>query len=138
MSNILFIDPTGEKNLILILFKQKKVYQINKSLKLPLANNLIKNLDQLLKRAKIKPKQINGLAIINGPAAFSSLRAAVTLVNTLAKELKLPVVSLKQNELKKTRNLFALISKKMKKTKRQIILPFYGQEPNITYPQAKP
>lgn len=71
---------------------------------------------KLLKRAKLQFSDINRIQVAKGPGGFSALRIGVTVANTLALILKIP--------------LFEMESGKRVK----IAIPKYALPPNITKP----
>jgi hypothetical protein len=162
MINVLYLDPTNDDLVILILFKGNKVFKIEKKYRKPLSEVLLLTLDELLKKSKTRLDSLKCLAIVSGPGSFSSLRVAVVLVNTLAWSLKIPAVSFRAGEIKKDDDLSSIflqgpmprrmvldllkqIEKKacpwqgpgIKSKKFKPIIPFYGREPNITKPKKK-
>lgn len=99
-----------------------------------MSNNLIKTIDRFCKKIKVKPKQWQGIVVVNGPGKFSSLRSAVTLANTLAWDLGIPIIGLKTGQLKEATALDILIKSQLKNYKLKFIKPYYSKEPNITKP----
>ncbi|MFH1173185.1 MAG: tRNA (adenosine(37)-N6)-threonylcarbamoyltransferase complex dimerization subunit type 1 TsaB [bacterium] len=103
------------------------------------SEKLLLNLQKLLQKNKIKLKNLKGIMAVSGPGSFTSLRIGLASANTLGYVLKIPMAEIKMSELKKANNLEEMVkqgSRKLKKQKRfKIILPYYGQEPNITQPK---
>ena len=82
--------------------------------------------------------QLKGIIIVNGPGAFSSVRAGVIVANTLAYALNIPVAGVKLTEFKNLKELAKIGERRLKKNKGvNIVEPFYGKEPNITKSRKK-
>lgn len=73
---------------------------------------------------------LTGLGVFKGPGSFTGLRIGITVLNTLADSLKLPIVG-GQGEAWQDDILAALKSGQ----NDQIVLPEYGGEANITQPR---
>ncbi len=136
MFNILYLNPTNNQLVVLILFKNKKVFKIVKRYQRPLGETFLKLINELLGKAKIKPTALNAIAVVCGPGSFSSLRVGVVVANTFAWALKIPIISLKADELVNERQLLKIIKKKIKNKRFKPVVPFYDKEPNITWPKA--
>ena len=54
---------------------------------------LVEAIDHFLKKEDKKVEDLKGLAVLVGKGSFTSTRIAITVVNTLALVLKIPVVS---------------------------------------------
>ena len=96
--------------------------------------NLIEN---LLKRENRNITALKGIIVINGPGSFTSIRIALTTVNLIAHNLKIPIVGLanetdKDNLLLIKNGLKLLKKQSNRKASYKIIYPFYNQQPNIT------
>ncbi|NQU77581.1 tRNA (adenosine(37)-N6)-threonylcarbamoyltransferase complex dimerization subunit type 1 TsaB [Candidatus Falkowbacteria bacterium] len=82
---------------------------------------------------KNKIKELEGIIVVSGPGAFTSLRIGITIANTLAYALKIPIVGIKQTEFKNLEDLAKIGQTRLKKLKsRKLVKPFYNKEPNIT------
>ena len=98
--------------------------------------------------AKIK-EQLKGIIVVQGPGQFSALRIGIVTANTLAHSLNIPIVGvqLKKSwldlpEKEKLEKVWAEARKpaspdggqggqESKKTRKQLVIPVYGKEPNI-------
>lgn len=95
--------------------------------------NLLKIFDQLLKKNKITVNKISGLIVVNGPGSFSGIRTALSLVNTISAMNKIPAIGVNLDSVVTNADLMLLGIKKLSQTKKiKLVLPDYGQEPNIT------
>ena len=95
-----------------------------------LAKNLLKYLqDQLMKNGKTFA-DISGICVFKGPGSFTGLRIGLTVLNTMADSLQVPIVGGEGDDWQ-TQALEDLQSGKNDK----IVLPFYGSEAHITKPR---
>lgn len=87
----LFID-THDKNVVLILFKDGKVYKMknvestnkHSEITMPL-------LDELMKESNLDIHDIHDVIVVPGPGSFTGERIAVTIAKTIAYCLSLPI-----------------------------------------------
>lgn len=94
---------------------------------------ILSSLDKLLKQNEIRFDDLTGIAVVNGPGAFTSIRLGLAVVNTISFILKIPAISLRLDEFKTIDDLIKISRKKIAKNKKlQIILPYYGKDPHIT------
>ncbi len=75
-------------------------------------------------------KTISGIGIMKGPGSFTGLRIGLTVMNTLADSLRVPIVG-EVGELWQDRALERLRNKE----NERIVLPLYGAEAYITQPR---
>ena len=92
----LFINTSKDKELDVFLIKNSNVIDsITITGDYKLSEKLIVNIDKLLKKNKCKMSQIKGLITVTGPGAFTSLRIAISIVNTLSYVLSIPSIGMK-------------------------------------------
>lgn len=98
------------------------------------SEKLLPAIDKLLRKNKAKPMDLRGVAVVTGPGGFSSLRVGLATANALGYALKIPVVGVKVNEFEDLDDLNKIGWSRLKKVKvGEIVVPFYGREPNITH-----
>ena len=101
------------------------------------AEYLLPAIDKLIK-PKFKYSQIQGVVVSRGPGGFTSIRIGIITANTFSYALDIPIVGLKKNEYSDFADLSKKGIKKLKRTNnKDIIIPFYGREPNITKQKKK-
>lgn len=96
-----------------------------------LSLTILDKITELLRRNDLTFQQLEGLVGFSGPGSFTGLRIGLTVANTLAYGLKIPVVGSQAeawiqdgiNRLKQGEN-------------SKIVLPKYDREPNITPPKS--
>lgn len=75
-------------------------------------------------------KNISGIGVMEGPGSFTGLRIGLTVANTLADSLGVPIVGETGEDWQEK----ALERLELGENQR-IILPIYGAEPHITKPR---
>ncbi|MFB5089157.1 tRNA (adenosine(37)-N6)-threonylcarbamoyltransferase complex dimerization subunit type 1 TsaB [Psychrobacillus sp. PGGUH221] len=63
------------------------------SLKITHSIGTMPAIEELLKKADIKPNEIDAIAVANGPGSYTGVRIGVTIGKTLAWTLNIPIVS---------------------------------------------
>ncbi len=108
------------------------IRSIVKKGKLIQAEKLLPTIDQLIK-PKYEYSQIKGIVVSRGPGGFTSIRLGIITANTFSYALDIPIIGLKSDEYSDFRDLSKKGIAKLKTSgQKQIVLPFYGSEPNIT------
>lgn len=103
------------------IVKRKKVKSARRH-----SEKLLRTINDLLNS---RERGLAGIAVVKGPGSFTSLRIGISTANALAYALAVPVVGVKPDfPLEKLADLFN------KPSKKGIVLPTYGGEPNITLP----
>jgi tRNA A37 threonylcarbamoyladenosine modification protein TsaB len=137
----LFCDPTEEGKLSLALITpegeiKKKIF---KKLKKHISEELLRLINRLVGKALLK-----GIIVINGPGRFTTLRVALTTLNTIAWTLNIPIIGIKvlkghpvSAEANIGRSLAKSIAGLGKKKTFSPVPPFYGQKPRITLPKTE-
>ncbi len=94
-----------------------------------LALELLEQLEIFLKENKVTFQDLDGLVVFRGPGSFTGLRIGITVMNTLADSLNIPIVGESGDDWKEV-GLQRLSSNNIDK----IVLPKYGSPPHITKP----
>ncbi len=95
----------------------------------------LQTLDRFLKKHAVSVSSIGSLFVVPGPGSFTASRVSVTLANTMAFALNIPVVCLPNPEKKLLKELYNSFPK-AEFVEQVFITPLYDRPPNIT--QAKP
>lgn len=95
---------------------------------------LLKSIEFILTKNKLKATDLSGIMAVTGPGPFTSLRIAVAVANTLAYSLQIPAVGIENRQgLTNDEKLVKLGLSKISKAKvNKYLSPFYDREPNIT------
>lgn len=95
-----------------------------------LAQNLLGWLeDQLADRGETW-QDITGLGVMRGPGSFTGLRIGITVFNTLADSLNVPIVGAMGDDWQ-----VDCLSRLVGGENDKIVLPFYNSDANITTPR---
>ncbi|MFA5359128.1 MAG: tRNA (adenosine(37)-N6)-threonylcarbamoyltransferase complex dimerization subunit type 1 TsaB [Patescibacteria group bacterium] len=137
---ILIINTTVSDRLMVGLAKRRKIIDrqglvVGRSQ----AEKLLFLVDRVLKKNKIKFKDLKGVIVVTGPGGFSSVRLGVILANTMGYALDIPVIGLRYS--KKYSSLEELVADGIEilkdKSSFSMVHPFYNQKPNITTAKKK-
>jgi len=131
---ILFINTADVSKVYLALVNQGKiVHDWEFAAQYQQAEKLLPAIDRMLRKNKIKLKNLRAIGAVTGPGPFTALRIGITVANTLAWSQAILVFGIKLSEFEKAPDLAKLIQCRAQKAKAGALLePFYGQEPNIT------
>jgi tRNA threonylcarbamoyl adenosine modification protein YeaZ len=95
-----------------------------------LAKGLLSFLETELKVTQSTWSDISGIGVFQGPGSFTGLRIGMTVMNTLAGSLSIPIVGAQGDNWQRD-----ALSRLENKDNDQVVLPFYGGEANITKPR---
>lgn len=137
---ILFIDSSTEK---LRLWLKNDDFEVNfeKTLGREMAKNILVEIKEFLAENGANWQNLRGICVFAGPGSFTGLRIGVTVANTLADSLKIPIVGEKNSDNSKNNgenleNWREIALEKLNSgADNKIALPFYGAEANITKPR---
>lgn len=95
-----------------------------------LSDDLLKNITNELTKKGTNLNEIDGLGVYEGPGSFTGLRIGITVMNTIADSLSIPIYGARGENWKNE-----IIGKFEKEKKSELILPFYGADAKITLPK---
>lgn len=95
-----------------------------------LAKNLLRYLEEKLSERSASWHDITGIGVMKGPGSFTGLRIGMTVLNTLADALQIPIVGETGEDWEEK-----AIKRLQSGENEQIVLPEYGREANITKPR---
>lgn len=75
-------------------------------------------------------KSVTGIGAFMGPGSFTGLRIGLTVMNTLADSLSVPIVGGQGDDWQND-----VLTRLQEGQNDQIVLPYYGSEANITKPR---
>jgi tRNA threonylcarbamoyladenosine biosynthesis protein TsaB len=124
---ILVID-TSQPKIALCLFWPEKMKNIYISKSDQKSDNLLLKIKQILSRNNLNLKNLKTIVVNQGPGSFTGLRIGISIANTLAYSLNIPVICIKNQQ-----NILKIAEAGFKKYKtgnkfQKIVLPFYGEE----------
>jgi tRNA threonylcarbamoyladenosine biosynthesis protein TsaB len=95
-----------------------------------LAKELLPQLEKQLQKRDKTWKDISGIGVFLGPGSFTGLRIGLTVANTLADSLNIPIVGSPEGSWREI-----VVHRIQSGENDQIILPYYGSEAHITLPR---
>lgn len=101
-----------------------------------LSDTLLIEIENLLNTQQKTSKNLTGIVVYQGPGSFTGLRIGVTVANTLAYSLQIPIASARDSDSKESwqkRAIQALLQKVPQGS--TVITPHYGAEAHITAPK---
>ena len=91
MKIILLIDTTSNKTIKVGLKRHGKEFMVEQELDKQKAQIVLRLIDKLLRKHNLKLKDIEAIQINPGPGSFTGIRVGLTIANTLAFLLKIPL-----------------------------------------------
>jgi tRNA threonylcarbamoyladenosine biosynthesis protein TsaB len=95
-----------------------------------LAKWLLSYLDKILKEQGKTWTDISGIGVFEGPGSFTGIRIGLTVLNTIADSLQIPIVGARGDKWQDE-----ILAKLHKGKNEKIVLPFYDRGANITKPR---
>lgn len=95
-----------------------------------LALGLLAYIERELKSQGKEFSDLSGIGVLKGPGSFTGLRIGITVLNTLADALRIPIVGESGEQWQKV-----ALDRLAQGENDKIILPFYGSEAHITSPR---
>jgi tRNA threonylcarbamoyladenosine biosynthesis protein TsaB len=95
-----------------------------------LSVELLAKIEELMSRHQASWEDLSGIVVFEGPGSFTGLRIGLTVANTAAFTLGIPIVGSTDDDW------FASGIKKITSDKfTSIVMPLYGGEANVTKPK---
>ena len=95
-----------------------------------MAKGLLGQIEDLLADNETTISKLNGIVVFRGPGSFTGLRIGLTICNTLAYSLSIPIVG-RDDQGWVRHGIGQLVQGK----DDQQVLPLYGADPRITQPK---
>lgn len=103
-----------------------EVWQADRDLSL----TILSKIKELMTKNQLEFQSLEGIVGFKGPGSFTGLRIGLTVANTLAYGLKIPVVGSDTEQW-----LEDGIERLLSGENEKVVLPGYGREPHITKPK---
>lgn len=87
----LFIDTTDNKKILLRLTINEKAYVREEDVELRSSQKVLPMIDALLREHQLTTKDVTHIEVNEGPGSFTGTRVGVTIGNTLAFALRIPI-----------------------------------------------
>jgi tRNA threonylcarbamoyladenosine biosynthesis protein TsaB len=95
-----------------------------------LAETIHQKIHKLLQAQKKDWHDIDGIVCFKGPGSFTGLRIGLTVANTLAHELSIPIIGATGEDWRSE-----AVAKLLSGKTETIVLPEYGRDAHITTPR---
>ncbi len=95
-----------------------------------LADGLLSYIEDTLQMNGANLQHVTGLGAYQGPGSFTGLRIGLTVLNTLADGLGVPIVGAQGNDWQDT-----ALAKLAAGNDERLVMPVYGRAANITTPR---
>ena len=89
----LYIDTSSSFLYAGILEDTNILQEVKKEFGQDLSKEALPEIDKLFKKAKLNPKDINKIVVVNGPGSFTGIRIGITIAKTYAWALNLDIIT---------------------------------------------
>lgn len=89
--NLLLIDTSSNREIIVRLIVNGEKFKIKRKIGAQKAQVVLQLIDELLRRRKLKIRDITGIEVNTGPGSFTGLRVGVSIANAMGFFLKIPI-----------------------------------------------
>jgi tRNA threonylcarbamoyladenosine biosynthesis protein TsaB len=97
---------------------------------------IIGKLGEVFAASGFNPQEVTGAIVVSGPGSFTGLRIGLSVANTLAYSLDVPIVGIKdENDYEKLLQKGLAVLKSRGASYEGAVEPQYGAEPHITKPK---
>jgi tRNA threonylcarbamoyladenosine biosynthesis protein TsaB len=134
---ILVVDTASNSETFIGLFDEYWLSRKKWSSGRNLSADILNVFEGLYKEAEKSFNDTQGVIVSSGPGSFTGLRIGLSVANTFAYSLDIPIVGV--SAAKNTDDLLITGKKALDKLKKfeKVVAPVYGSEPNITKPKKK-
>ncbi|MDD5693195.1 MAG: tRNA (adenosine(37)-N6)-threonylcarbamoyltransferase complex dimerization subunit type 1 TsaB [Patescibacteria group bacterium] len=132
---ILVIDTADNEKAFLGLWVSEWLKKEEWSSGRNLSADILIKLEELYDKSGKTFKETTGIIVNSGPGSFTGLRIGISVANTIAYSLNIPVVGCSDVESYQMLLLKGQQMLSSQKNFKEIVLPKYGKEPNITQPK---
>lgn len=95
-----------------------------------LSETILSKIDTLLQANNATKTELTGLVVYQGPGSFTGLRIGLSVANTLAFSLNLPIAGAPDDDWQAQ-----ALTELQAVQQPHVIIPLYGSEPHITQPR---
>lgn len=128
----LFINTTNNEQIDLGIIEQGKGFIVRENIpaKFEQEEKLLASLHEVLQKQGAEKDDIKGIIALTGPGSFSALRIGLSVANTLAWSLNIPILGLTNKEWHEEK-IETYINQLQEVDTFKPIMPHYGKGPNI-------
>ena len=103
-----------------------------KELNRDMAKNILAFIKEVIEENGDNLNNLTGICVFSGPGSFTGLRIGITVANSLADGLNIPIVSVSGEY----ENWYSSAKEKLLQGQNEkLVMPIYGKEANITKPR---
>jgi len=103
-----------------------------KELNRDMAKNILAFIKEVIEENGNNLNNLTGICVFSGPGSFTGLRIGITVANSLADGLNIPIVSVSGEY----ENWYSSAKEKLLQGQNEkLVMPIYGKEANITKPR---
>ena len=97
-----------------------------------MAKNILAFIKEVIEENGNNLNNLTGICVFSGPGSFTGLRIGITVANSLADGLNIPIVSVSGE----CENWYSSAKEKLLQGQNEkLVMPIYGKEANITKPR---
>ena len=126
--NILVLRTDSDTAYLGIYNDHSKIHEMTWPALRTLSQTLLANIVKMSEKTG-GLEALDGLVVFKGPGSFTGLRIAISVANTLAYSLKIPIVGSEGQTW-----IEHGVKKLLKSQNDELVVPEYGAQPNITKP----
>lgn len=104
----------------------EKIWYAHKQLSV----DILREISNIITKSGNKLQDLSGIVVYKGPGSFTGLRIGITVANTFAYSLNIPIIGETGEDWQPSG-----IEKLRSNHDDKIVIPFYGGEANITKPR---
>ncbi len=134
---ILILDTADNKEVFLGLWQDGWKAKISWEAGRNLSADILTKLEKLFAKAGKEFKETTGVIVDVGPGSFTGLRIGLSVANTFAYSLDIPIAGVSETDSLSSLVEAGLKILENKKGFTGSVIPVYGREPNITKPRQK-
>jgi tRNA threonylcarbamoyladenosine biosynthesis protein TsaB len=128
---MILVMQTCDAFLRIKLYKNNDVVgELNNERGREMSLNIFNDLETLVTQAGVRLEDLTSIVVFQGPGSFTSLRIGITVCNTLAYGLSIPIVGETGDDW-----VMRGLTRLEHNDNDRIVLPVYGGEANITTPR---
>ena len=106
--------------------------RFSKELNRDISKNILAFIKEVIEENGNNLNNLTGICVFSGPGSFTGLRIGITVANSLADGLNIPIVSVSGEY----ENWYSSTKEKLLQGQNEkLVMPIYGKEANITKPR---
>ena len=95
----LFIDSSTSYLILSLIIDNDVKYYYNECVSKDMSSIIMVKIEEAFDKCKIKPSNLNGIFVVNGPGSFTGIRVGLTVAKVMAYTLNIPLFKLSSLEV---------------------------------------